>query len=120
MAAKYKEYVDKMLAGEDELFKRFQEIHDKFTLDQGKYQEEFNSVGKEVMEVVKDYEDRLCRRSEVGGYGAYTGNLAEKFMDEVRRIFPNIDSIGVVRKQMAPIEVASGGGDNFFIKKINF
>lgn len=115
MAPKYKAYVQKMLDTERELFNKFRPVHDKYVLNSDN-QEELNSIGKEVMSVVKDYEDKLCRQSEVGGYGSYTSTLAEKFMDEVRRHFSHIDSVGIIRKTMAPIPVQE---DSFMIKKID-
>lgn len=102
---KYKEYVDKMIEENRELFENFQVIHDQYALDQDKWQEEFNRQGERVMVIVRHYEDKLCRRSEGSGYASFTGNLAGKFQEEIKKIFPLIDNIGIKTS-------------NFFIKKI--
>jgi hypothetical protein len=93
---KYKEYVDKMLNQNKEAFDSFREIHDKYALNPGQWQEVFNKEGGKVMYLVRRYEDMLCNRSEGSGYGHYSGGLAEKFQSEVRKIFPQIDKIGII------------------------
>lgn len=78
------------------LFDDFQNMHDRYALDMANLQEEFNTLGKQVMKVIRDYENKLCNRSEGNGYAAFTGNLAQKFMDEVRGLFPHIDRVGII------------------------
>src|SRR3989304_143803 len=104
---KYKEYVERMLYTEKELFQEFGEIHLKYSGDQDNYQEEFNKVGEKVLVVVRDWENKLCRQSEKAGFGNYTGGLAEKFQEEVKKFFPLIDHVGLIIKP-------------FSIKKISF
>jgi len=96
---KYKEYVERMLDTEKELFQEFGEIHLKYSGDQDNYQEEFNKVGEKVLVVVRDWENKLCRQSEKAGYSSYTTALAEKFQNEVKKHFPLIDHVGVVVKK---------------------
>ncbi len=111
--AKYKEYVEKMLLENKELFDKFKKIHDKYSENQDELQEEFNDIGKSVMEKVREYESKLCYGSERGGYSQYTSGLAEKFQNEVRSIFPMIDFVGVkVNNTVKKIST-------FNIKKIN-
>lgn len=97
MAAKYKEFVDRMIETNKELFEKFETIHHKYALSQEAHQGEFNKIGGEVMEVVREFEDKLCNRSESNGYGKYSSNLAEKFQNEVRKLYPHIDSVGIIR-----------------------
>jgi hypothetical protein len=104
---KYKEYVERMLDTEKELFQEFGEIHLKYSGDQDKYQEEFNKVGEKVLVIVRDWENKLCRQSEKAGFGSYTTGLAEKFQEEVKKFFPLIDHVGLIIKP-------------FSIKKISF
>lgn len=92
---KYKDYVLKMLIDNEELFRRFKILHDKYELDGNKYQDEYNEFGERVLEIVRDYENRLCRDTERGKYNKFSANLAEKFQDEVRNRFPLIDNVGV-------------------------
>lgn len=105
---KYKEYFQKMLDQNKEVFDKFRIIHDEYTLNPDKFQEKLNAEGSKIMYIVRKYEDMLCGRSEGTGYGAYSGKLAEKFQEEVRKHFPQIDSIGIIRKKR----------DTFNIKRI--
>ncbi len=95
VSVKYKEYYEKMVADHADLFARFEALHARFAADREGHQEEFNQLGEKVMAVVREYEDRLCRQSEKGGFGVFSGGLAEKFQNEVRRHFPLIDHIGI-------------------------
>ncbi len=98
---KYQEIYKKMLSDNKELFDDFKIIHDAYNLDSS-LQDEYNQKGKPVIEIIREYEDRLCGRSEGSGYAAYSGNLAEKFWGEIRKDFPMIDRVGVVIRKAAP------------------
>ena len=95
---KYKEYFQNMLAQNKKLFDEFRAIHDTYAQaqDTEPLQESLNEVGEKVLEVIREWEDKLCNRSEGSGYAAFTGNLAEKFQQEIRREFPMIDHVGIV------------------------
>ena len=95
MPAKYKEYFDLMLQNNKELFENFKDIHDHYVMEPAKYQKTFNDYGKEILEVVQEYENRLCSKSEGAGFGAYSTKLADKFREEVKRYIPKINSIGL-------------------------
>lgn len=99
-----------MLDQNKEAFDKFRIVHDEYALNPDKFQEKLNAEGSKIMYLVRKYEDMLCGRSEGTGYGAYSGKLAEKFQEEVRRAFPQIDSIGIISKKKA----------EFTIKKISF
>ena len=114
---RYKEAYEQMVHDNSALFEAFQKIHDEYVLDPLKKGDQFNEKGKEVMGVVRKYEDILCKRSEVNGFGEYTSKLAEKFQDEVRKHFPKIDEVGIKRMIMKPIEKNT---KPFGIRKINF
>ncbi|KKQ75493.1 MAG: hypothetical protein US96_C0010G0009 [Candidatus Woesebacteria bacterium GW2011_GWB1_38_5b] len=98
-----------MLEQNKSIFDEFKKLHDEYALNPDTLQKKYNEKGKKVMEIVRLYEDRLCGHAEGSGYAAYSGNLAEKFQQEVRRVFPKIDWIGV-KVTKTP---------NFEIKKIN-
>ena len=100
---KYKETTQKMLTENNILFSEFKNIHDRYGLHMDLMQDQFNEVGKKVMKVIRDYENKLCNRSEGNGYAAYSGNLAQKFMDEIRGLFPYIDRVGLIVKK-SPIK----------------
>lgn len=84
-----------MLSENKDVFESFRTVHDKYSLDSDKYQEEFNNEGGKILEIVHEWENRLCSQSEKGGYGKFTGGLAEKFQAEVKKFFPMIDHIGL-------------------------
>ncbi len=116
-STRFKEAYDQMIKDHKDLFDRFKVIHENYSLDEKKHQDEFNEVGREVMAIVRKYEDILCRRSEETGHGGYTAALAEKFQNEVRRNFPKIDSVGVKKLIMKPIETKPAPS-LFTLKKI--
>ena len=95
MAAKFKEYFDMMLKDNKDVFDNFKDIHDHYVLAPQKYQKVFNDYGREILEIVQEYENRLCAKSEGGGYGRFSTNLADKFREEVKKYIPKINSIGL-------------------------
>ncbi len=97
-----------MLEDNKEIFDAFRSLHDNYGLNPDSHQKEFNTLGEKVLEIIREYENRLCTDTERGGYSKYSANLAEKFQNEVRRNFPMVDHIGIT------IEEAG-----FSIKKIN-
>lgn len=96
MATKYKEYYDKMISENKDLFNEFTRSHFEYSIDQNKNQEEFNRIGAKVQDIIHEWENRLCKTSEGAGFGSYTTNLAEKFQGEIKSHFPLIDHVGIV------------------------
>jgi hypothetical protein len=92
---KYQKYVSEMMEKHEALFKEFRHVHDNFIKDPDTAKSEFNRIGSEVLVVIREYENRLCGHSERGMYGKFSSNLAEKFQNEVRKIFPKIDFVGI-------------------------
>lgn len=105
---KYKEYFEKMLSENKDLFDNFRKLHDQYAIasNPDDLQDEFNKEGEKVMAVVHEWDNRLCSQSEKGGYGVFTGNLSEKFQQELKKEFPRIDHVGIIVKK-------------FKLKKIN-
>lgn len=91
---KYQKYFQQMLDSERDLFAKFEQIHEQFKKDEPKYQAEFNEIGAKVMEVIQEWEKRLCQFSEKGVNAKYSANLAEKFWEEVRDRYSHIDLVG--------------------------
>lgn len=116
MATKYKEYVTRMLEAEKELFGEFKKLHDEYSLNQEKLQTKFNEEGKKIVDIVHEWENKLCKQSEKGGYSHFTPKLAEKFQEEVKKHFPLIDHVGI-QVQYAPVTVSDN--DAFILKKID-
>lgn len=102
-----------MLAAHAELFEAFEEVHAQFVIDPDNSREQFNMEGKKVLEVVREYENRLCNKSQRTGYAAFTTRLAEKFQELVKAEFPKIDEVGV-------LIVEPGTPQEFSIRKITF
>lgn len=78
-----------------EKFKAFQPIHDGYAQDPGKYADEFHAEGRKILDIVRDWERRLCHGMEKGQYASYSAKLAEKFWDEIKKDLPKIEEVGV-------------------------
>lgn len=95
MAAKYKEFYDLMLKQNKDDFHEFKKIHDKYMEDPKKWSAKFNELGRDIQDIIREYENRLCRQSEGAGNSKFTTGLAEKFQAEVKVHFPKINFIGM-------------------------
>jgi len=84
-----------MLSDNKVLFDEFSALHTKYETNEVKWQKEFNEKGDVILDIVQEYENRLCTNTERGMYNLYSGKLAEKYRDEIRKIFPMIDHIGI-------------------------
>ncbi|OGG15419.1 hypothetical protein A3D77_07820 [Candidatus Gottesmanbacteria bacterium RIFCSPHIGHO2_02_FULL_39_11] len=84
-----------MTAENKELFDSFKIIHDNYVINSDAWMEKFNAVGKEVVEVMRIWERKLCSHSERGQYGIFSSKLSDKFWDEIRKVYPKIDYVGV-------------------------
>lgn len=105
---KYKKYVDKMINENKKVFELFESLHAQYSLDSEKLQDSFNREGEKILEIVREYESRLCTNTERGKYIKYSSNLADKFQSEVRKRFPMIDHIGleIVKVQSSKVGFA--------------
>lgn len=101
-----------MLDENKTLFAEFGKIHKLYEQDEEKWQEKFNSEGAKVIEVLRDYENRLCANTERGVYNKFSAGLSEKFQLEAKKHFPLIDHIGL------KVQTAVKKVDPFQIKKI--
>lgn len=84
-----------MIDENKDLFDQFFRIHEHYTADPKAYQEEFNQIGRNIQDVILQYERKLCGKTESGMYSKFSGNLSEKFKELVRKDFPKIDFIGI-------------------------
>src|SRR5690348_16884367 len=92
---KYKEFFQLMVTQNKQDFDEFKKIHDKFTKDPEKYRDQFNRLGSDILDITRDWENRLCRQSEGAGNSKFTTALSEKFQAEVKSHFPKINSVGI-------------------------
>ena len=79
----------------EELFKSFDPIHEGYKTDRKAWSQQFHQVGKEVVEVVREWEHRLCNGMERGQNAVYSSKLAEKFWSEVKQRYSHIELVGV-------------------------
>lgn len=95
MAVLYQKTYKEMVAAHADEFLAFKTVHNQYRLDQTKYQAEFDTLGKPLLRIIEEYENRLCGKMEGAGRGTYSANLADKFRGEIKKDFPLIDFIGV-------------------------
>lgn len=92
---KYRAAVQQMLEENKELFDEFKPIHDAYVINPAVNQAKYNTIGSTVMDVIRDYERKLCAKMGAGQYSKFSMNLSEKFMEEIKNIYPKIMFIGV-------------------------
>ena len=117
---KHKRIFKQMLQENEALFADFELVHARYDLDPKTWQDKFNQVGPAAMDLIKKYEDYLCRHSEKGQYANFSASLAEKFWELVRRKYPRIDFVGVkISGPQKPTQPAlQTATPDFEIKKI--
>ena len=101
-ATKYKQYYQQMIDANTQVFSEFLKIHDLFAADKAKWGTEFNRQGKTVLDIIRDWDRRLCSAMGRGQFSAYSQKLSEKFWSEVRKEFALIDLVGVTIRQVSP------------------
>ncbi|KKP47988.1 MAG: hypothetical protein UR39_C0002G0091 [Candidatus Woesebacteria bacterium GW2011_GWA1_33_30] len=99
MATKYKDYFDRMISTDKYKFDEFNKLYNEYIKNQDGLQEKYNAEGKEILKIIREWENKLCSQTEKAGFGNYSTNLSEKFWTEVRKTYPLIDYIGVVTKK---------------------
>src|SRR6185369_3744225 len=92
---KFKQYYRDMSDQNEELFKKFDEIHAGYKSDRKAWSKQFHSVGQEVVDVVREWEKRLCSGMEKSANGVYSMKLAEKFWGEVKQRWSHVEMVGV-------------------------
>lgn len=92
---KYRLAVQEMLDDNKELFDSFTLVHDAYVLNPEMNKQKFNAIGSEVMDIIRDYERKLCAKMGAGQYSKFSMNLSEKFMEEIQKIFSKIMFIGI-------------------------
>ncbi len=92
---KYQQYYQKMWESNKEILSGFMDVHDRFKKDRKKYSGEFNQQGKQVRELMEDWDKRLCQQMEKGQNAVFSSKVSEKFWNEVKKDFPLIEFVGV-------------------------
>lgn len=92
---KYKQYYQEMSDQNEALFKEFDEIHDGYKKDRKAWSTKFHGVGQQVVDIMHDWEERLCAGMERSKNGVYSMKLADKFWDEIKKRYSHIELVGV-------------------------
>lgn len=93
---KYQTVLERMFDENKELFDNFTAVHEAYIVNPDANKVRFNETGREVLDVIRDYERILCGKTESGQYGKFSSNLSQKFWDEVRKVYRKIDFVGVM------------------------
>lgn len=93
--SKYRKAVTEMLEENEELFEEFRAIHEAYVINPQVNQAKFNAAGAPVMDCIREYERKLVSIMGAGQYSKFSANLSEKFMEEIRKVFPKIIFVGV-------------------------
>lgn len=92
---KFAQLYNTMVKDHQAVFNEFREIHELFKLDRNAHRAAFNTKGKEIMEILREYEDRLCQGMERGQFGVFSDKVSEKFWQRVKKDFSHIEMVGV-------------------------
>jgi hypothetical protein len=96
---KYKVYYQKMIDDNRALFDQFSVLNKAFAKDQASGAAEFHQVGQQILDIIRDFDRRLCAAMGKGVYSVYSEKLSQKFWDLVRQDFSQIDMVGVKIKK---------------------
>jgi hypothetical protein len=91
----YRQAFRDLITAHEQLFADFKEVHDKFRKDQDTWKSDFDRIGKDVLKIIEETENRLCSKMENSNRGKFSNTLSDKFRAEVRAYFPLIDLVGV-------------------------
>jgi len=78
-----------------QLFEEFQEVHQAYLKNPEQAKAEFDRVGMKVLDVMRDWERKLCSAMGRTMYGKYAQLVSEKFWDLARQDYEQIDMVGV-------------------------
>ena len=92
---KYRQYYIQMLDENQAVFVAFQEVHDGYQQDRKAWSQRFHTEGQVVVDIIRDWERRLCSGMERGQNSVYSARLAEKFWSEIKKQLPMIERVGV-------------------------
>lgn len=95
---KYKRFYTLMCEQNEALFTEFDGIHNQYIQEDSSVNDRFHSVGRDVVDVIRFWERKLCSGMERGTNSVYSNKLADKFWDEVRTRYSHIDMVGVKTK----------------------
>lgn len=97
---KYLQYYEMMYNKNRQVLDDFKILHDNYAQDKSMYGAQFHREGRDVLDIMRSYERKLCAGMERGKNSAYSDQLAGKFWDRIRQDYPLIDEVGVVVRQV--------------------
>jgi len=92
---KYRQYFREMVDQHAEVFAAFKVIHDGYESDRKAWSQQFHAEGQSIVDLIREYERRLCSGMERGKNGMFSARVAEKFWAEVKTYLPSIERVGV-------------------------
>ena len=92
---KFKQLYLDMIKQNQKIFDEFKIIHDNFIDEPEKHKTEFNNVGGKVIEIVRNFEQRLTSQMTGSGYGKFSTNVTDKFWSEIKKEYPKMEFVGV-------------------------
>jgi hypothetical protein len=92
---KYKDYYKQMIDQNKTLFDDFYKIHQQFKENKDQFRDIFNQDGQKVVDVIRDWDRRLCSAMGRGKFSVYSQQVSEKFWNLARQDFELIDLVGV-------------------------
>ena len=92
---KFKQTYQDMIEAHRLEFVEFKSVHDRFVKDRREWSKQFHSLGAPILEIMREYEQKLCASMERGRYAQYSNKVSEKFWDEVKKNFSHIELVGV-------------------------
>jgi len=93
-AVKYQQYYQQAKEQHAALFADFAKINESRSIA-SLPKEEFDRVGQQVVDILRDTDRRLCSQMGKGQYSVYTQKLSDKFWAHVRQEFKYIDLVGL-------------------------
>jgi len=96
---KFQVYYQKMIDENRQLFDRFAKLNEHYAKNPDSDTVEFHQFGQQILDVIRDYDRRLCAAMGRGVYSVYSEKLSQKFWDLVRQDFSQIDMVGVKIKK---------------------
>jgi hypothetical protein len=95
MPVKYKQFFQEMSDEHQELFVRFDAVHTGYLHNRKAFSAQFHSLGQEVVDIMRDWERRLCAGMERGSNGVFSSKVADKFWAEIKKRYSHIELVGV-------------------------
>jgi hypothetical protein len=88
---KYKKQYQLMLENNKEVLDELKFAFNAYQINPVSNKDRFREVQMRALRTVRKNENALCAKTENTQYSGYSTNLAEKFWEEVRRDYPEID-----------------------------